>query len=231
MDATLTNRLPPPSFRKEKEKGKRERKFLPAYAALKNKNKNSRKIEKCKPLWPLQSLPYPLATALLPSLSTPNPHPPVLSCPELSPFPSLLRRAGHMEPILLVTLKSRPCARLPPWRPGAPAPLCAPRQSRLPSPGNLAISQSPDSSSVPGWPSGWGSPASPERGALSEAPSHPKAPRPRRPNKAGGGGGVRAALPGLSPRWPAALGCLGLNNHRDAAGQAPATAEGPGPGR
>lgn len=134
-----------------------------------------------------------------------------------------------MEPILLVTLKSRPCARLPPWRPGAPAPRCAPRQSRLPSPGNLAISQSPDSSSVPGCLSGWGAPASPARGAPSEDPARPKAPRPRRPNKAGGG--VRAALPGLSPCWPAALGCLGLNNLRDAAGRAPARAEGPGPGR
>lgn len=62
----------------------------------------------------------------------------------------------------------------------------------------------------------------------------PAAPRPRRPNKAGGGGGggggVRAALPGLSSRGPAALGCRGLND-RDEAGGAPAGAEGPVPGR
>lgn len=137
-----------------------------------------------------------------------------------------------MEPISLVTLKSRPCARLPPWRPRRSRASLCPRHSRLPSPGNLAGSQSPEPSSVPGRPGEGGSPASPERGAPSGDPVRPAAPRPRRPNKAGGGGGggVRAAFPGLSPRGPAALGCPGLND-RDAAGGAPAGAEGSGPGR
>lgn len=74
----------------------------------------------------------PLGPPVLPLTSVaqalpPSQHP-TPSCPALDrlPFPPFSFGPGHMEPISLVTLKSRRCARLPPWRPEAPALLCGP---------------------------------------------------------------------------------------------------------
>lgn len=117
MDATLPNLLSP-SFWKEKEKGKVST-SLSSFRQLQGKWKTQTLLASPVP---------PLAAAGLPRRA---PHAPVPSCSECSPFPSLLRRAGHMEPISPVTLKSR-CA--PAFRHGAPdSPRPGSRRSSRPA--------------------------------------------------------------------------------------------------
>jgi hypothetical protein len=187
--------------------------------------------------------------SLPPHCSAPSiaPHP-LSSCPELSPVPSLLRRVGHMEPISLVTLKSRRCARLPPRRPRDPASRCAPvsrRSSRLATwPALKAraplgarparVTRSPTralAERAPGFSSKGHRPAVPR----AQDPRTPWSPRPPRPNKAwgGGGGGVGASASGPLPQLGGSLGgCRGWCD-QDATGRggtAPVGAQGPGPG-
>lgn len=100
-----------------------------------------------------QSLGLPSSSYCLCYPSSPSsivPHP-LLPCPGPSPIPSLLLRAGHMEPISLVTLKSRRCARLPPWRPRGPRASPWSCQSPLLSPGDSVTSQA-GTRTKPGFP-------------------------------------------------------------------------------
>lgn len=143
--------------------------------------------------------------------------------------------AGHMEPISLVTLKSRPCARLP-FRhgaPGAPAPRRGPRQSRRPFPATRPALRAPSAARCPAGPA-QGDPRRLQRGAPRV---RPRAPR-RRPaaskaeqsrGRGRGRGAGRASGPLPASARPS-QGRPGLND-RDAAGRAPAGAEGPEPGR
>lgn len=178
---------------------------------------------------PLQSL-FPPRRCSAPSTEHPQRRPVrprALSLPLPSP------PAGHMEPISLVTLKSRPCARLP-FRhgaPGAPAPRRAPRQSRLPFPATGPPLRAPSPAPCPPGRPGEGTPGSSGEGRLEGSPAPRRLEGRTKPGP--GRGGVRAALPGLSPRPPArppqSPGRPGRND-RDAAGRAPAGAEGPEPG-
>uniref|UniRef100_A0A8C0AID2 Homeobox B3 n=1 Tax=Bos mutus grunniens TaxID=30521 RepID=A0A8C0AID2_BOSMU len=191
MDAALANLLSP-SFWKEKEKWKVAT-SLSSFRQLQGKWKTL-----------LASPVPPLAAAGLPRRA---PHAPVPSCSECSPFPSLLRRAGHMEPISPVTLKSR-CA--PAFRHGAPdSPRPGSRRSsRLAA--RPAHASKPRPRSTPGPPA-------------SRSPTRPAAP-PRGPNKAAAAAGGLGECFRASPR----VGRWG----RDAAGRsAPAGAPGPRPGQ
>lgn len=180
---------------------------------------------------PLQSL-FPPRRCSAPSTEHPQRRPVrprALSLPLPSP------PAGHMEPISLVTLKSRPCARLP-FRhgaPGAPAPRRAPPSVAAPLPGHRAAAQSPEPSALPARPArGGGPPAPPERGASRAAPrpAASKAEQSRGRGGAGCGPRFRASPRGRPPaRPPQSPGRPGRND-RDAAGRAPAGAEGPEPG-
>lgn len=166
MEATLTNLLSP-SFRKE-----RGEKVATSPSSFRKLLGEKWKRHPDPPF-------APSPRALLPA---PQYLRPLLSGPALSPFPAC--RAGHMEPISLVTLKSRRCARLPPWSPTRPPRLPGPCQSPLLSPGHLAGSQSPASEPNPpgvrspalaqGGPKG--TPASPARSADRAPAQHPRAP-------------------------------------------------------
>lgn len=188
MDAALANLLSP-SFWKEKEKWKVAT-SLSSFRQLQGKWKTL-----------LASPVPPLAAAGLPRRA---PHAPVPSCSECSPFPSLLRRAGHMEPISPVTLKSR-CA--PAFRHGAPdSPRPGSRRSsRLAA--RPAHASKPRPRSTPGPPAS----RSPTRPAARRLEGRTKR-RPRQagwgsasgplPASAGGAGMLPAAQPPLAPRVP-----------------------------
>lgn len=133
-----------------------------------------------------------------------------------------------MEPISLVTLKSRRCARLPPWRPRGPRASPWPCQSPLLSRGNSVTSQAGSRTNLgfPQFGAGLGGTVG------SPYPEHHWAGavrRPRRRNKAGGGGEAQAGLflPHLPP--PSTAGVLPGPSDRDVAGPgaSPARAEGP----
>lgn len=134
------------------------------------------------------------------------PHP-LLPCPGPSPIPSLLLRVGHMEPISLVTLKSRRCARLPPWRPRGPRASSWPRQSPLLSPGDSVTSQTGSRTNL-----GCPHPGARFGGtADSPYPEHPWAGAVLRPPQAeqsrGRGRGAGRPLSPSSPSPPARRGC------------------------
>lgn len=91
-----------------------------------------------------------------------------------------------MEPISLVTLKSRRCSRLPPWRPRGPRASPWPCQSPLLSPGNSVTSQAGSRTNL-GFPQ-FGALVGPWARPTRSIPGQEPCAGPRRRNKAGGRG-------------------------------------------
>lgn len=134
-----------------------------------------------------------------------------------------------MEPISLVTLKSRRCGRLPPWRPRGPRASPWPCQSPLLSPGNSVTSQAGSRTNL-GFPQ-FGALVGPWARPTRSIPGQEPCAGPRRRNKAGGGGEAQAGLLLITPHSSTA-GVLPGPSDQDVAGPgaSPARAEGPGTG-
>lgn len=132
-----------------------------------------------------------------------------------------------MEPISLVTLKSRRCARLPPWRPRGPRASPWPCQSPLLSPGDSVTSQA-GTRTQPGFPQPGAGLGGAAGSGHSEHPGAGARPRPCSRNKAGGGGEAQAGL-FLPHPHPSTAGALPGPSYQDVAGPgaSPAGAEGP----